>query len=103
MNFQRFSKPFEELSVKFAGDSGLKKKRPHIIILSPEGLTSRNIVLLGNPELNKFLAQSTFDTIQLHIREPTTNEIRKMDVARSEFDPMEYERERTTRCLGKRI
>ena len=93
MNFQRFSKPFEELSIKFAGDSGLKKRKAAYYYPVTGRIDLKKHRASGNPELNKFLAQSTFDTIQLHIREPTTNEIRKMDVARSEFDPMEYEGE----------
>lgn len=93
MNFQRFSKPFEELSIKFAGDSGLKKRKAAYYYPVTGRIDLKKHRASGNPELNKFLTQSTFDTIQLHIREPTTNEIRKMDVARSEFDPMEYEGE----------
>lgn len=93
MNFQRFSKPFEELSIKFAGDSGLKKRKAAYYYPVTGRIDLKKHRASGNPELNKFLAQSTYDIINLHVREPTTNEIRKMDVARSEFDPMEYEGE----------
>ena len=39
------------------------------------------------------LKDSTVDVINFKLREPSTNEIKKMDAIRSEFDPMEYEGE----------
>lgn len=92
MNFQRFFKPFEELSIKFAGESGLKKRAAYYYPVTGR-IDLKKHRAATNPELNRFLALNTFDTVHLHTREPTTNEIRRMDVARSEFDPMEYEGE----------
>ncbi|RCK66756.1 RNA polymerase II-associated protein 1 [Candida viswanathii] len=46
-----------------------------------------------NSEINKFIRERTFDGINFKLREPTTNELKKMDKVRSEYDPMEYEGE----------
>lgn len=46
-----------------------------------------------NSEINRFLRDSAVDVINFTLREPNTNEIRKMDAIRSEFDPMDYEGE----------
>lgn len=46
-----------------------------------------------NSEINKYIKEQTFDGINFKLREPTTNELKKMDTIRSEYDPMEYEGE----------
>ena len=46
-----------------------------------------------NSEINKFIKERTYDGINFILREPSTNELKRLDTIRSEYDPMEYEGE----------
>lgn len=99
MNFHRFSKPYEELAIKFepAEDSSETKKTRKRKAAYYYPVTGRIELkkhrASTNSEINRFLRDSAVDVINFTLREPNTNEIRKMDAIRSEFDPMDYEGE----------
>lgn len=97
MNFQRFAKPYEELSIKFAteesSDLNTRKRKAAYYYPITGRIDLKKHRTSTNSEINKFLRDSTVDMINFTLREPTTNEMKKMDVARSEFDPMDYEGE----------
>lgn len=96
MQYHRFSKPYEELALKFQSEpDGLapaSRKRVAALYSPISGRVElKKHRASGNSEINRFLADSTVDAIDLQIREPTTGELRKRDHLRSEYDPMEYE------------
>ncbi|KAK6457366.1 DNA-directed RNA polymerase II regulator [Scheffersomyces xylosifermentans] len=94
MNFHRFSKPYEELSIKFIPEEAGSKKRKAAYYYPVTGrIDLKKHRASTNSEINRFLKESTVDVINFKLREPSTNEIKKMDAIRSEFDPMEYEGE----------
>lgn len=91
MNFLRFSKPNEELAIKFMGEN---RKRSAAYWYPVTGrIDLKKYRASTNMEVNRFLKESTADVINFKVREPTTSELKKMDSIRSEFDPMEYEGE----------
>lgn len=92
MQYQRFSKPYEELALKFVPDeSGSKKRRAAYYYPISGRVELKKHRASTNTEINRFLDDSTADVLDLKVREPNTNELRKMDTIRSEYDPMEYE------------
>ncbi|ABN66455.2 DNA-directed RNA polymerase II regulator [Scheffersomyces stipitis CBS 6054] len=94
MNFNRFTKPYEELSIKFIPEEVGSKKRKVAYYYPVSGrIDLKKHRSSTNSEINRFLKDSTVDVINFKLREPSTNEIKKMDAIRSEFDPMEYEGE----------
>ncbi|KAG7663130.1 uncharacterized protein J8A68_003308 [[Candida] subhashii] len=96
MNFQRFNKPNEELAIKFIPEEGNKvgEKRKAALYYPTTGrIDLKKHRASTNSEINRFLRDSTLGGINFRLREPTTNELKKMDNIRSEFDPMEYEGE----------
>lgn len=91
MQYHRFSKPYEELALKFVpGESGSKKRAAYYYPISGRVELKKHRTAT-NTEINRFLDESTYDLLDLKVREPNTNELRKMDTIRSEYDPMEYE------------
>lgn len=93
MNFQRYAKPYEELSIKFVpGETQGKRKLAQYYPVSGKIELKKHRVS-QNTEINRFLDESTTDYIKLKLREPNTDEMRMMDNLRSAFDPMEYEGE----------
>lgn len=94
MNYHRFSKPFEELALKFVPLKGDSKKRSAAFYYPISGRVElKKNRPSNNREINRFLNESTIDVISFRLREPNTNELKKMDLARSEYDPMEYDGE----------
>ncbi|EGV66496.1 hypothetical protein PSN45_002911 [Yamadazyma tenuis] len=93
MSFQKYSKPLDELSIKFVTPENSKKRRLAHYYPVTGKIDLRKYRTSGNSQINKFVRESTFDTINYTLREPNTDEMRKMDNIRSEFDPMEYEGE----------
>lgn len=98
MNFHRFSKPYEELSIKFEpedhSESKKIRKRKAAYYYPVTGrIDLKKHRASTNSEINRFLRDSTVDVINFSLREPNTNEMKKMDTIRSEFDPMDYEGE----------
>lgn len=91
MQYQRFAKPYEELALKFAAD-GLRKRAAYYYPVTGRVELKKHRAS-GNSEINRFLAESTPHVLRLRVREPNTNELRRMDNVRSEYDPMEYEGE----------
>lgn len=94
MNFQRFSKPYEELSIKFVPDSessGNKKRKLAYYYPVSGRIELKKHRQSTNTEINRFLKDSTSDVINFKLREPNTDEMKLMDNLRSSFDPMEYE------------
>lgn len=92
MHFHRFSKPYEELALKFVPVDGDSKKRSAAYYYPISGRVElKKHRASNNTEINRFLDESTIDVINFRLREPNTNELKKMDRARSEYDPMEYE------------
>ncbi|KAM9907551.1 hypothetical protein OXX79_000893 [Metschnikowia pulcherrima] len=103
MSYHPFSKPYEELALKFVSESG-ESEEPAIGENSKKRRAAYYCPISGrvelkkhrastNTEINRFLDESTMDYIDFKLREPNTNELRKMDNVRSEYDPMEYEGE----------
>lgn len=100
MQYNRYTKPYEELAIKFLAEKENQLEEPQhkkrkVALYHP---ISGRIILKKNrastnTEINRFLKESTVDIINFKLREPNTNELRLMDNARSEFDPMEYEGE----------
>lgn len=92
MNFSRFEKSNEELLIKFvsAGESLKKRKAAYYYPISGR-IFLKKYRASTNSEVNRFLKERTADVIDFTLREPTSAELRKRDLARSEFDPMEYE------------
>lgn len=92
MNFSRFEKPNEELLIKFvpADDSLNKRKAAYYYPVSGR-IFLKKYRASTNSEVNRFLKERTADVIDFDLREPTSAELRQRDMARSEFDPMEYE------------
>lgn len=94
MVYQKFVKPNEELSIKFVPDESDRKKRKLAYYYPVNGkIELKKHRASNNSEINKFLDENIYDVINFKLREPTTNELKKMDAMRSEFDPMEYEGE----------
>jgi RNA polymerase II-associated factor 1 len=94
MKFQRFSKPNEELAIKLIPESSSSKKRKAAYYYPITGrIDLKKYRVATNREVARFLKDSTIDQINFLLREPTTNELKKMDTIRSEYDPMEYEGE----------
>lgn len=95
MNFQKFSKPNEEISIKLVSENdGSHKKRKLAYYYPINGkIDLKKYRASANTQINKFVKESTYDVVNYKLREPTTDEMRKMDNVRSEFDPMEYEGE----------
>jgi len=94
MKFQRFSKPNEELAIKLIPESSSSKKRKAAYYYPVTGrIDLKKYRVSTNREVARFLKESTIDQINFLLREPTTNELKKMDTIRSEYDPMEYEGE----------
>lgn len=94
MNYHRFSKPYEELALKLVPVEGESKKRSAAFYYPISGRVElKKHRASNNTEINRFLDDSTVDVINFRLREPNTNELKKMDLARSEYDPMEYDGE----------
>lgn len=94
MQYQRFNKPYEELALKFVSDEpGSKKRRAAYYYPISGRVELKKHRASTNTEINRFLEESTTDVLNFKVREPNTNELKKMDNIRSEYDPMEYEGE----------
>lgn len=94
MNYQKFADENTELSVKFIPSKENPKKRTMAYYYPVNGrIELKKHRDSTNTEINKFLKNNTVDVVNFKLREPTTNELKKMDIFRSEFDPMEYEGE----------
>ncbi|WPK25566.1 hypothetical protein PUMCH_002886 [Australozyma saopauloensis] len=94
MHFHRHSKPYEEMALKFVPVDGNPKKRSAALYYPITGRVElKKHRASNNTEINRFLDDSTADIINFRLREPNTNELKKMDLARSEYDPMEYDGE----------
>ncbi|OBA21112.1 hypothetical protein METBIDRAFT_31719 [Metschnikowia bicuspidata var. bicuspidata NRRL YB-4993] len=97
MLYHPFSKPYEELALRFVSDAPAggepapRKRRAAYYCPISGRVELKKHRASANTEINRFLADSTMDAIDFRLREPNTNELRKMDNARSEYDPMEYE------------
>lgn len=85
MQFHRFAKG-DELALRFAND---RRTAYYYPVLGRVELRKHRAV--ANEEVMRFLANSTADAVRFRLREPDTRELRKMDSARSEYDPMEYD------------
>ncbi|CAI5758089.1 unnamed protein product [Candida verbasci] len=85
---------YDELAIKFVPDETNPKKRKIAYYYPIAGRVElKRHRASKNSEINKFIKERTFDGINLKIREPTTNELKKLDKIRSAYDPMEYEGE----------
>lgn len=94
MQYQRFSKPLEELALKFVSEEPGSKKRKAAYYYPISGRVElKKHRASTNTEINRFLNESTTDVLNFKVREPNTNELKRMDNIRSEYDPMEYEGE----------
>ena len=98
MQYQEYPEVNQELAIKFIPDDEHKdtkaptKKRKVAYYLPVTGkIELRKHRLSTNSEINKFVKERTYDEVAFKLREPSTNELKEMDRARSEFDPMEYE------------
>ncbi|CUM65748.1 uncharacterized protein PRCAT00003396001 [Priceomyces carsonii] len=92
MNFHKFARSNEELSIKFVPSKDNEKKRVLGYYYPVNGrIELKKHRQSTNAEVNRFLRESTFDEINFKLREPNTSELKNMDKMRSEFDPMEYE------------
>lgn len=84
----------EELAIKFATAGPKSTKRKCAYYYPIKGRVDlKKYRALTNTEINKFLAKLTMDQINFTLREPSTDELKKIDAVRSEYDPMEYEAE----------
>lgn len=93
MKFNRYAKQNEELVIKFVPEENSKiRKVAHYYPINGR-IDLKKFRPSTNTEIQRFLKESTIDQINFKLREPTTNELKKMDTIRSEFDPMEYEGE----------
>ncbi|EGW32938.1 uncharacterized protein SPAPADRAFT_49866 [Spathaspora passalidarum NRRL Y-27907] len=93
MKFQRNKRETEELGIKFIPEEGTKKRKVAYFYPIAGKIDLKKHRASTNSEINRFLRDSTLDGINFKLREPTTNELKRMDNIRSEFDPMEYEGE----------
>lgn len=94
MQYHRSNKAYEELALKFVSDEpGSKKRRATYYYPISGRVELKKHRASTNTEINRFLSESTVDVINLKVREPNTSELKKMDIIRSEYDPMEYEGE----------
>lgn len=94
MNYHKFPEENTELSVKFIPSKENPKKRTMAYYYPVNGrIELKKHRDSTNTEINKFLKNNTVDVVNFKLREPTTNELKKMDIFRSEYDPMEYEGE----------
>lgn len=93
MQYQRFSRPYEELALKFSDEPDSKKRRAAYYYPISGRVELKKHRASTNTEINRFLDESTMDVLNFKVREPNTNELKKMDNIRSEYDPMEYEGE----------
>lgn len=92
MGFNKY-KTFDELAIKFIPDESSKKRKLAYYYPINGKIDLKKYRTSGNTQINKFVNESTYDMVNYNLREPTTDEMRKMDNIRSEFDPMEYEGE----------
>lgn len=90
MKFSKFTKPNEELVIKLILNPNKKRKFGYYSPINGR-LDLKKFRLSTNTEVQKFLKDSSIDQINLKLREPTTNELKKMDAARADYDPMEYD------------
>ncbi|KAK6198637.1 RNA polymerase II-associated [Scheffersomyces amazonensis] len=91
MTYNRFAKEYEEVSIKLVPDENDSKRRKVAYYYPIAGrIDLRKHRPIANTEVNRFLRESIYDGINFKLREPTTNELEKMDAIRSEFDPVEY-------------
>ncbi|KAF3985492.1 hypothetical protein FT663_05266 [Candidozyma haemuli var. vulneris] len=94
MIYHRFNKPDEELALRFVPEETGSKKRKAAYYYPISGRVElKKHRASTNTEINRFLRDSTYDVIDLKVREPNTSELKRMDNIRSEYDPMEYEGE----------
>ncbi|RLV90165.1 RNA polymerase II-associated protein 1 [Spathaspora sp. JA1] len=93
MKFQRNKRELEELGLKFISEPDNKKRKVGFYYPISGKIDLKKHRTSTNSEINRFLRDSTLDGINFKLREPTTNELKRMDNVRSEFDPMEYEGE----------
>lgn len=93
MSYQRSSKPYGELAIKFVSDENTKKRRAAYYSPISGKVELKKYRASTNTEINRFLHDSTVDVLNFKLREPNTDELKKMDTIRSEYDPMEYEGE----------
>lgn len=96
MHYHRFTKPYEELALKFVSENpeASQKKRKAALYSPISGRVElKKHRASTNSEINKFLDESTLDVINFKLREPNTHELKRMDNIRSEYDPVEYEGE----------
>lgn len=98
MSFQRYNKPYEELAIKFASDGepnlkGDRKRKAAYYYPVTGKIDLKKHRASTNAEINRFIRDSAYDIVNYKLREPNTNEMKRMDTIRSEFDPMEYEGE----------
>lgn len=94
MVYHRYSKPDEELALRFVPEQpGSKKRRAAYYYPISGRVELKKHRASTNTEINRFLKDSTVDVISLKIREPNTSELKRKDNIRSEYDPMEYEGE----------
>lgn len=93
MQYHRSAKLYEELALKFVSEPGSSKRKATYYYPISGRVELKKHRASTNTEINRFLDESTMDVINLRVREPNTNELKKMDTIRSEYDPMEYEGE----------
>lgn len=102
MTYQPFEHENEELAIKFVSDEiedpvskgNFKRKRKMAYYYPINGkIELKKHRASTNSEINKFIKERTYDGINFILREPSTNELKRLDTIRSEYDPMEYEGE----------
>ncbi|CAK7901305.1 RNA polymerase II-associated protein 1 [[Candida] anglica] len=94
MHFERFTKPYQELTIKFIPnekETGSKKRKAAYYYPVNGRIELKKHRASQNTEINRFLKENTADIINFKLREPNTDEMKQMDNLRSTFDPMEYE------------
>lgn len=92
MKFQKFDDSYKELAIKFISNDQKKRKIGYYYPINGK-IDLKTYRTSTNSHINKFVDESTFTNINFNLREPSANELRRMDTIRSEFDPMEYEAE----------
>ena len=91
MHFERYTKPYQELAIKFVpGKDGKKRRLAYYYPMSGK-IDLKKHRASTNTEINRFLRENTADIVNFRIKEPSTSELKHMDNLRSRFDPMEYE------------
>ncbi|CAK9439557.1 uncharacterized protein LODBEIA_P36570 [Lodderomyces beijingensis] len=100
MSYQEYPHLNQELAVKFVPESAeekdgatttTRKKKVAYYLPITGKVELKKYRTSTNREINKFVKEKTFDLVNFKLREPTTNELKSMDRARSQYDPMEYE------------